>query len=230
MEKNTKIVSVAVGFYFRMYIMEDGSLWFQGRYPSGTSAENSPNWKLTKIADNVISAACGNDHCGYVTADGSLYMWGSNIDGQIGDGTKETCKEPKKMMDDVLSVSMCVDNTVVLKRDGSVWEWQHVNKQYDKPRVPTRVMDGAIYADAGAYHSVAIKADNSLWAWGLNERGELGNGEYGTGKRSDVPVKVMDNVVYAEADWYTTAALKKDGSLWLWGHEYVFDRYKGVFW
>lgn len=99
------------------------------------------------------------DHCAYVTSDGSLYMWGYNSYGQLGDGTKEPCVEPKKMMGDVISVSIDVDHTVALKKDGSVWEWKHVNKEFDKPRVPIKVMDGAIYVSAGAYHCAAIKVD-----------------------------------------------------------------------
>jgi hypothetical protein len=226
--RNTDIVSVVADYYCRMYIMKDGSLWFEGRNPIALVTRR-PNLELTKIAENVISAACGNDHCAYVTSDGSLYMWGYNDYGQLGDGTLEPCIEPKKMMDDVISVSISVGNTVALKRDGSVWEWKYPGKEFGKPRVPTKVMDDAIYVSAGSHHCAAIKADNSLWVWGDNSKGKLGNGEYSVldgawnkivDKGSDEPIKIMDDVVLVQADWENTAALKKDGSLWLWGSKF----------
>ncbi|NLX63810.1 MAG: hypothetical protein GX022_03385 [Clostridiaceae bacterium] len=228
--KNTKIVSISADYRNRMYIMEDGSLWFQGRNPTGKLILGEfPNLDLTKIADNVISAACSTMHCAYVTYDGSLYMWGYNLYGQLGDGTTEPCESPKKMMDDVLTVSISGDNTVVLKRDGSVWQWKFTGV-YESRKI-TKVMDGAIYASAGSYHCAAIKADNSLWVWGDNSMGQLGNGKRTiedkdfniiVNNNSEEPLKIMDDVILVQADWYNTAALKKDGSLWLWGPE--FDR------
>lgn len=213
-----KVRSIAAGLLCWMYIMDDGSLWFQGANPIEPYREGRDIWELTKIADNVVSAACGNDMCAYVTADGSLYMWGVNTDGELGDGTREICPKPKKMMDDVIMVSISGSHTVALKRDGSVWDWvfRYDPKNPEFKYVITKVMDGAIYVSAGSMHAAAIKADKSLWTWGSNSYGQIGNGKVSQ-DYVETPVKVMDNVATVHADWVNTAAIKEDGSLWLWG-------------
>lgn len=223
-----KIASVAASLYHRLYIMDDSSLWFQGCEMINLSPDSRAALDMTKIADNVISAACGNDFCAYVTADGGLYMWGINYEGQLGDGTRERCRTPKKIMEGCIMVSVCVDHTVALKKDGSVWDWVfHYDEKTNTPSmIPTKVMDGAIFVSAGALHAAAIKEDNSLWTWGHNGWGQIGNGQYtienSEGKVIDdqtvtTPVKVMEDVAMVQADWANTAAIKKDGSLWLWG-------------
>jgi len=86
---------------------------------------------------------------------------------------------------------------------------------------------------AGPFHTAAIDANGGLWTWGCNAVGQLGNG--GTGDEIDdfgityqsAPVKVMDNVVSVSSNKAiggmgtnlcgATAAIKSDGSLWVWG-------------
>lgn len=223
-----KFLSVSAGNYHRLYILDDQSLWFQGCEMVAWSPDSRRALGMTKVADKVISAACGNDFCAYVTVDGGLYMWGINRFGEFGDGTSKSSEAPKKIMEDCIMVSITGDHTVVLKKDGSVWDWvYHYDEKNDShSRVPTKVMGGAIYVSAGSYHGAAIKEDNSLWTWGDNDYGQIGNGKHtiknANGDVTDdqtvsIPVKVMDDVAVVQADWANTAAIKKDGTMWLWG-------------
>ncbi len=63
-------------------------------------------YKPTKILDHVIAVSLGYCHSGAITQDGSLYMWGSNDSGQIGDGTTEDRYKPTKILDHVIAVSL----------------------------------------------------------------------------------------------------------------------------
>ena len=94
-------------------------------------------------------------------------------------------------------------------------------------------MDGVKAVSAGTTHSFAIKENNSLWTWGLNMFCLLGIGDrykdldyHGDDEFADrarfgyasEPVKVMDDVAYAQASTTLSLAIKTDGSLWAWGY------------
>ena len=90
--------------------------------------------------DDVASVSLGGHYSAAVKKDGSLWVWGRNFAGCIGDGTYERRFEPVKIMDNVASVSL----------------------------------GGSCMLERG--HTAAIKADGSLWMWGYNVFGQLGDG------------------------------------------------------
>ena len=70
---------------------------------------------------NTISI--GSSHSAAIKSDGSLWTWGINCNGQLGDGTTEDRYTPKKIMDDVIAVSVEFYNSAAIKSDGSLWPW-----------------------------------------------------------------------------------------------------------
>jgi len=64
---------------------------------------------------------------------------------------------------------------------------------------------------AGGSHVLFVADDNSLWAWGNNGQGQLGNG---TNEDQLHPVKIMDDVVFVNANWGSSMAIQSDGTLW----------------
>jgi hypothetical protein len=137
--------------------------------------------------DNVVDVACGLNHTAVVRADGSLWAWGFNNHGQIGDGTTTNRDEPVWIMDGVASVFAGQQHTLAVKTDGSLWVWGYFTGNHS----PTKILDNVMMAAAAEAHSFAIKTDGSLWAWGTNNMGELGDGT--TIGRPD-PVRIMENV------------------------------------
>ena len=130
-----------------------------------------------------------------IQSDGSLWAWGSNRHGILGDGTtKERRHTPVKILDDVVSVSAISNRAMAIKSDGSLWAWGTkttgiieygtysgtiIRRQYR----PVKVMEDVIAVSAGRTHTMAVKADNSLWAWGSNRGGLLGDGTIVTNLR-----------------------------------------------
>jgi alpha-tubulin suppressor-like RCC1 family protein len=124
-----------------------------------------------------------------------------------------------KITDNVVDISANFMGALIIKSDGSLWEW--TNSAADTfEELFVKIMDDVVSASAGLSHSVAVKSDGSLWAWGVNRRGALGLGysDYNTVYYGSDPVKIMDNVSYASAGDDYTMVIKTDGSLWGWGN------------
>ncbi|MCL1874010.1 MAG: hypothetical protein FWF85_07830, partial [Clostridiales bacterium] len=153
-----------------------------------------------------------------IKEDGSLWTWGGNFAGQLGDSTDRHV--PDKIMDDVSYISAGYYHSMAIKTDGALWSWggnssgQLGDGTTSQRSTPAKIMDGVIAISAGYDHSLAIKADGSLWAWGGNSAGQLGDG---TTTQRKQPVKIMDGIIAIAAGNTHSMAVKTDGSLWLWG-------------
>ena len=153
-----------------------------------------------------------------IKADGSLWTWGGNFAGQLGDDTDR--HTPGKIMDNVTCIAAGYYHSMAIKADGSLWTWggnssgQLGDGTTSQRSAPAKIMDGVIAISAGYDHSLAIKRDGSLWAWGGNSAGQLGDG---TISQRNLPVKIMDSVSAIAAGNTHSMAIKRDGSLWLWG-------------
>jgi len=164
---------------------------------------------------NVISA--GEMSSFVIKPDGTLWAWGSNAFGMLGDGTTIHRYYPVKIMRDVVSVSAGNSHTMAIRSDNSLWAWgdnwrgQLGDGTDTSSCTPIKIMDDVAYVSAGSRYTMAIKTDGSLWAWGA---GPLGDG---TMINHYYPIWVMDDVVAVSAGFAHTMAIKTDGSLWAWG-------------
>lgn len=172
------------------------------------------------ILDNVAEYAAHNHYLA-VKKDGSLWVWGQNKYGQLGDGSTTDRTTPVKIMEDVVHVAVGWRHSLALKKDGSLWAWgdRSITGFIDDGTSvnilkPVKVMDNVSYISANRFSSFAIKNDGTLWAWGNNSYGLLGDGTT-TNRLS--PVKIMDDVAQVATGWTHTLAIKNDGSLWTWG-------------
>lgn len=189
-----------------------------GMLPAGARAAETPE-DAGPVWAKMVSA--GSEHSLAVKTNGSLWAWGNNSEGQMGDGTTADYLRPVKIMDDVQSVSAGLHNSFAVKRDGSLWAWgsgtfglgDGTTTEYLSP--PKKIMDDVTALSSSEVHILAIKSDGSLWTWGTNYFGELGDGS--TTNRN-TPVKIMDDVMSVSAGSHHSTAIKRDGSLWAWGN------------
>ena len=185
--------------------------------------------KLTEnISEQAIhyTIAAGYEHSMAIKSDGSLWAWGGNWWGQLGDGTEGATEyklTPVKIMDGVTQVSVGANLTLAIKSDGSLWAWGYNwggriitdDSTIEESYSPMKIMDGVTQVSTSSDFTMAIKIDGSLWAWGRNEHGGLGDG---TKANRYSPVKIMDEITQVSVGDVHTMAIKIDGSLWAWGY------------
>lgn len=231
--------SVASGDIHSLGLKTNGTLWawgsnYFGQLGDGTSwnVKNGPVQVGTD--SNWQSVTAGWRHSLGIKTDGTLWAWGWNLEGQLGNGTKNEKHSPFQIGTDSnwRSVAAGKSHGLAIKTDETLWAWgSNVDGQLgdgmNSDRLsPVQVGTGSNWRTVVAgtsdnYHggrSFAIKADGTLWAWG---GGPLGDG---TTNNQNSPIQIgVDNnwqTVKASSDWYEyysyNAAIKADGTLWIW--------------
>jgi RHS repeat-associated protein len=187
-------------------------------------------------ADRLISASgasgsvaidgAAEDGLSVRKSDGTVWGWGYNGNGQLGNGTTTNSTIPVQAtgLSGATTVASGAYFTLAIKSDGTVWAWgdntfgQLGNGTTADSHVPvqTNNLSGVTAVSAGHYHSLALKSDGTVWAWGRNDSGQLGNG---TTTNASAPVKVsnLTGVVTVAAGGDYSLALKSDGTVWAWG-------------
>lgn len=168
----------------------------------------------------------GSAHNMVVLPNGTLWTWGANYDGELGDGTYTFRYTPIQVGTDTdwSKVACGERHTLAIKTNGTLWAWGgNASGQLGDGTTVTKTLPVQIGTatnwkeiSAGFYHSLAIKTDGSLWAWGLNDYGQLGLNNY-TNKTVPTRVGLGVNWLSITTGLTSSAAIKTDGSLWAWG-------------
>jgi len=160
--------------------------------------------------------------------DGTLWAWGKNADGQLGQGNTTDYSSPVQVgaLTTWLQIAAAPYGEVVgaVKTDGTLWTWGYGYKgslghgNTTSYSSPVQVGSETYWADyaAGIKSGAATTTGGKLYAWGYGVYGQLGLSNT-TDYSSPVQVGALTNWSKVYGGKYCYAAIKTDGTLWTWG-------------
>ena len=251
------IVAVATGNAHVLALASDGTVWawganFAGQLGNGTTASSLTPVRVAGtggegVLEGVVDIATGGNFSLALDADGTVWSWGANSQGELGDGTATTRTSPVRVrglggagfLTDAVDVHAGQGHALVARADGTVWAWGSNGRlqlgngsaPFRTTPAPVRGADaatdlGGVVRIAGGYdQSLALTTGGTAWAWGGNQVGQLGNGIPLPIERR-TPVRVhgpggggyLDDVVGVAGGWLHSVAVLGDGSAWSWGY------------
>ncbi|MFZ5776027.1 MAG: RCC1 domain-containing protein [Thermodesulfobacteriota bacterium] len=220
------------GFSHSVALKNDGTVWtWGGNGYGGLLGVGSSDWSVTVPTQvlglsNVVDIAAGELHTLALKSDGTVWAWGYNINGQLGDGTTIDRNTPVQVvgLSGIVALTSGAQHGLALKNDGTVWAWganyqgqlgDGTTTNRSTPVLLSGLRDITSLA-AGGYHSLALSSDGRVWSWGYNSHGQLGDGST-LDNSTPTPVTGMGNVTALAGGWKHSVALKNDASLWSWG-------------
>ncbi len=224
-------LQVSAGYNYSLAVGSDGNAYAwgyngNGRLGDGTSTERHAPVRV-KTPDRktypdlpedftYLQVSAGASHSLALGSDGNVYAWGSNGNGQLGDGTTVSYRAAPvrvKMPDRKTYPDLPADFTYVqvsaggnyslaVGSDGNpyAWGWNIVGELGDGTtidrnapvRVKTPDRNTYVQVSAGYDHSLAVESNGYVYAWGCNLYGQLGNNDSSRPNVNRVPVRVRD--------------------------------------
>ena len=249
--KISNVTAIAAGSRHNAALQKDGTVWTWGGNPFGQLGHGEPGWESPQNVpaqvqnlDHVIAVAAEGNHTAALKDDGTVWSWGLNDRGQLGDGTGgwqgSEDEEPDfsllpvqaQGLQNITAIAAGSSHTMALRGDGTVWVWganwngqtgngTMENDGYRTAPVQVETLQDVTAIAAGQSHNVVLKKDGTIWAWGLNVDGQLG---IGTGWNENgfylAPVQTnhISGVVSIAAGDTHTLAMRDDGTVWAWGN------------
>jgi alpha-tubulin suppressor-like RCC1 family protein len=197
----TGITQISAGTDFGLARRSDGTVWAWGLNSSGelgnaTTTTSDVPVQVSGLSQVTQIAAGGNFAMaartqGFVTMLTSVWTWGSNQFGALGDGETEAYRSTPGQVSgisvpSISQIAAGAEYSMVLGSDGSVWAW---GADYDgqlgnaatyaaqtRPVETIGMASGITHIAAGVNHVLALRSDGTVLAWGNDQTGEIGNG------------------------------------------------------
>ncbi|WP_437275117.1 hypothetical protein WME90_28135 [Sorangium sp. So ce375] len=234
------VKAIAAGGYISMALDNNGKVWVWGNNSYGelgndSSGELSHSKPTMAYIEDVSAIAAGQHHCLALKKDGTVWAWGSNSFGELGDGTMTDRHMPVQVtalsdifIDEIACGSL---HSMALGKGVGVYAWGHndsgqVGNGTDAPNVllPSLVRDleGAevIHVADGGFHGLALYSNGRVMAWGYNGSGQIGSRDVNDNKslaavEVQMPITVKIKALAGGA--YQGMALAEDATIWSWG-------------
>ncbi len=208
-------------------LSEKTTYWFRVFALNSTSQTDYSNsvsvGTLSIFFEGALTVSAGGNHTCAIKNDGSLWCWGDNSFGQLGDGTFQTRTTPVRVMSSGVSyVSAGGNHTCAVMENGDLLCWG--DNQYSQlgdsslgvsSPYPAFITGNITKVEAGQNHTCALDANNILYCWGDNTYGQIGEGSSGGTVASPVPI--TDNIIKFDPGGTHTCAADNMGKLYCWG-------------
>ncbi|MFC0038325.1 RCC1 domain-containing protein [Actinomadura rayongensis] len=230
--------AAAMGTYFSLMATAPDATGFNEVYAAGDNLWGELGIGSTSFGSNVFvkvkgltrvkAVAAGTTTAVAVKQDGTVWTWGSNLNGELGLGLDPETElhVPTQVPGITNAVSVSVANlgaVVVVLADGTAKTWGAKNANCSNSSTPVTVAGVTGLATTpravalGYSHYLALKADGTVQAWGSsNNYGQLGTGDT-TASCSPHTVPGLSGVTQVAAGDYHSVALTSDGTVKAWG-------------
>ncbi|KAK9506719.1 hypothetical protein O3M35_008604 [Rhynocoris fuscipes] len=183
-------------------------------------------FKIEELCNKKIQCICsGNAHCLSYTAEGHIYSWGDNSNGQLGDGSTKCRAKPKRIqqLKDIQHISAGGTFSLAMESTNLVWFWgtiSKITKTYDIPiKVEFGNVSNIIYLTNGWNYIVALSENGKVFTWGDGHLGTLGHGIPNESHLKPKQVtNLSGNIIKVACGEFATIALNESGDVYGWGH------------
>jgi len=188
----TNWCQVSTGTRFSLGVRQNGTAWAWGYNGQGMLGDNSTVSKSSPVSvvggfTNWCQVSAGSNHSLGLRQSGTVWAWGSNLQGRLGDNSITTRSSPVSVVGGFTNwcqVSAGHAHSLGVRTGGTAWAWgnNNVGRLGDNTIVskssPVSVVGGFTnwcQVSAGYAHSLGVRTGGTAWAWGCNAQGQLGD-------------------------------------------------------
>ncbi|MBI4392212.1 MAG: SBBP repeat-containing protein [Euryarchaeota archaeon] len=218
-------------------LLSNGTVWgwggqgSDGRVGDGNTNTNQATpvevrTDATTYLSGVVQIAVGGGHTQALKSDGTVFGWGYNADGRLGDGTTSGRAYATQAtgLSNAVRIAVGDSHSLAVDSNGDIWAWggnsrgQFGNGTTTDSTSPTRLstFSGAVQLSAGRYHSLALMPNGTVYSWGANDYGQLGDGTT-TDRSTPAKVAGISQIVQVAGGAYSSYALAANGTIYAWG-------------
>lgn len=226
---------IATNEVSQIYVIKnDGTLLTRGNttYLGDVELEARAKNDFVEIPNSgKVKFVVSSSNVFFINEQDELWGWGLNKNGSLGVGHENKVETPVKIMEDVQSVASDNSNTMIIRKDGSLWMCGHGNNGdfYDGEKIiessteagfvnaPIKIMDNVIKASSRQFDFYVIKRDSTLWGWGDN-RMRILNPD--SSLDVDFPVRITSGVNDVACGSRHMVLAKTDNTLWTGGENF----------
>lgn len=251
----TRIIAIAAGDNHTLAVDESGQVWAWGRNAFGQlglGEKDKNNFspeplktpvKVKGLPNSIVAVATGAEHSVALDSNGTVWAWGRNTAGQLGNGTTTNVNpEPTEVLglSNIVEIAAGANHTLALKQDSTnVYAWgsnaygQLGDGGLESKLRPVQVKDMSKVkmVASGDNHTITVKEDGTVWMWGKNTSGT------GSSRTTPIEVKGLINAIAIGGGGDSnTLAVKDDGTVWQWDQsssdpttkEPIFKKVSGI--